>query len=137
MIENNKNYVEINNIALESERHMISNRAAAAISNAALIVFGIITYSESDHIVDHKKVWRARQKKGGSLNTQPVENRIEAQFFYGKKNLTLTKEMVDGKYYSSNVVEDHYVLLGEPNGIYLTHFVVEKGTGSNIVRKNG
>ena len=62
LIENNKNYVEINNIALESERYMISNRAAAAISNAALIDFGIITSSESDHIVDHKKVWRARQK---------------------------------------------------------------------------
>ena len=100
LIENNKNYV-----ALESEIYMISNRAAAAISNAALIVFGIITFSESDHIVDHKKVWRARQKIRESLNTQPV-------------------------------IEDHYVLLGEPNGIYLTHFVVEKGTGSNILRKN-
>ena len=26
-------------------------------------------------------------------------------------------------------------MLGEPNGIYLTHFVVEKGTGSNIAQK--
>ena len=55
--------------------------------------------------------------------------------FLCQKKLTLTKELVDGKYYSSNVVEDHYVLLGEPNGIYFTHFVVEKGTGSNIAQK--
>ena len=50
---------------------MVSNRAAVAIRNTALIDFGFINFAESDHIVDHKKFWRARQKI--SVNTQPFE----------------------------------------------------------------
>ena len=69
-VKNNKNNVKINNSVLESEWYIVSNRAAAAIRNTALIDFGIITSAESDHIVDHLKVWGARQKIRESLSKQ-------------------------------------------------------------------
>ena len=70
-----ENNVEINNLVLESERCMVSNRAAAAIRNTALIDFGIITSAESDRIVDHLKVWGVRQKIRQSLLKQFLCNK--------------------------------------------------------------
>ena len=49
-------------IALEADRFDVSNRAAAAISSAALIDFGVVSAENRTHIIDSKKIWRARQK---------------------------------------------------------------------------
>ena len=55
-------FLEISSIALEADRFSVSNRAAASISTATLVDYGIISSSDSTLVIDHHKVWRARQK---------------------------------------------------------------------------
>jgi hypothetical protein len=42
------------------------------------------------------------------------------------------KEQKGSKWYSSKKVEDHYVLVGEPETVYLRHITLERGTGTAI-----
>ena len=57
-----RNVKPIPTIALEADRFDVSNRAAAAISTAALTDFGIVSAENRTHIIDFNKVWKARQK---------------------------------------------------------------------------
>ena len=53
-------------------------------------------------------------------------------FFDGRKDLTLFKAKVDNRWYSKTRKEDHYVLVGEPEMVYLGHITLERGTGAEI-----
>ena len=50
-----------------------------------------------------------------------LQNDVCAIFFDGIKDLTLCKEKVDDRWYSKRRKEDHYVLVGEPEMVYLNH----------------
>ena len=63
---------------------------------------------------------------------EPLDLRIAAVFFDGRKYLTLVKEKVEDKWYSSKRREDHYVVIGEPGTIYLDHLTLQHGTGTAI-----
>ena len=39
---------------------------------------------------------------------------------------------VNGNYRGQTVIEKHYVIVGEPNGFYLSHVMPEDGTGYKI-----
>ena len=39
---------------------------------------------------------------------------------------------VNGNYHRQTVMEEHYVIVGEPNGFYLSHIMPEDGTGYKI-----
>ena len=56
-----RNMIPIPTIALEADRYGVSNRATEAISTAALIDYGVINPKDKANIIDHHKVWRARQ----------------------------------------------------------------------------
>ena len=57
-----RNVKPITTFALEADRFDVSNRAAAAISAAALVDFGVVSVENRTLIIDSNKVWRARQK---------------------------------------------------------------------------
>ena len=57
---------------------------------------------------------------------------MSAIFFDSRKELTLFKEKVDDRWYSKTRKEDHYVLVGEPEMVYLDHTTLEKGAGAKI-----
>ena len=52
--------------------------------------------------------------------------------FDGCKDATLTIEKLNHKYYNSIVLQDHYVVTGEPNNFYLNHFTPATGKGIDI-----
>ena len=39
---------------------------------------------------------------------------------------------VNGNYHCQTVIEEHYVIVGKPNGFYLSHVMPEDGTGCKI-----
>ena len=86
------------------------------------------------HIIDSNKVWRARQKLRKNVRKDKVflQNDVSAIFFDGKKDLTLFKKKVDDRCYSKTRKEDHYVLVGEIEMVYLDHITLERGTGAEI-----
>ncbi|KAB7494927.1 hypothetical protein Anas_11759, partial [Armadillidium nasatum] len=55
-----------------------------------------------------------------------------ALVFDGRRDATLQISEVNGKYYTSTILEDHYVITGEPGDFYLDHFSPESGKGIDI-----
>ena len=109
-----KNLTPILTVASEADRYRVSDRAAAAICTATLIDYKIITLHDRTNIVDHHKVWRARQTARKSPKQEPVADEdIQAIFFDGRKDSTLVKQIIGDKWYGTKQVEDHCVLVGE------------------------
>ena len=54
------------------------------------------------------------------------QNDVSAIFFDGRIDLTLFKEKVDDRWYSKTRQEDHYVLVGEPEMVYLDHILLKE-----------
>ena len=136
LLHEDRNVKPIPTIALEvdSDRFDVSNRAAAAIITAALINFGVVSAENRTRIIDSNKVWRARQKLRKNVRKDEVflQNDVSAIFFDGRKDLTLFKEKVDDRWCSKTRKEDYYVLVGEPEMVYLDHIILESGTGAEI-----
>ena len=44
----------------------------------------------------------------------------------------MTMVEVNGNCHRQTVIEEHYVIVGEPNGFYLSHVMPEDGTGYKI-----
>jgi len=130
--EQERNMVPIPTIALEADRYGVSNRATAAISTATLVDYGIINPEDSNNIIDPNKVWRARQQLRKDLRANANEEDVTALFFDGRKDKTLVKEYIEGKWYGDKQTEDHYVLIGEPGTSYLSHITLERGTAACI-----
>lgn len=132
--QQDRNTVPIPTIALEADRYGVSNRAAAAISTATLVDYGVISLEDQINIVDHHKVWRARQQLRRTIRATPINNEEEimAIFFDGRKDMTLVREKRGDKWYSVKKIEEHYVMIGEPGTFYLCHLTLERGTGSAI-----
>ena len=124
----NRNMIPIPTIALEADRCGVSNRATAA-----QIDYGAINPNDKANIIDHHKVWRARQntRKELSQSEDFITTNITAIFFDSRKDQTLTKSKLGEQWYRRTATEDHYVLL-EPGSIYLDHITVTQGTGSKI-----
>ena len=83
LLHEDRNLKPMPTIALEANRFDVSNRAAAAISTAALIDFGIVSTKNRTHIIDSNKVWRARQKlrKNVKKDEAFLKNDVSAIFF--------------------------------------------------------
>jgi len=96
--------------------------------------YGIISLEDQINIVDHHKVWRARQQLRRAIRATPINNEEEtmAIFFDGRKDMTLAREKRGDKWYSMKKIEEHYVMIGEPRTFYLCHLTLERGTGSAI-----
>ena len=50
----------------------------------------------------------------------------------GRKDATMTMVEVNGNYHRQTVIEEHHVIVVEPNGFYLSHVTPEDGTGYKI-----
>ena len=53
-------------------------------------------------------------------------------FIDGRKDATMTMVEVNGNYHHQTVIEEHYVIVEEPNGFYLSHVMPEDGSGYKI-----
>jgi len=54
--------MESPNLAMMSERYQLSDRASAAVANAALKDAGLITDSDKTYVIDKNKLRREREK---------------------------------------------------------------------------
>ena len=83
----------LRNLAKECDRWRVSNRAGAAIANAALIDAGFITAENQTNVIDKSKLRRAlqdyrKERQAEDINTLE-ENQGHAYYFDGKKNHVL------------------------------------------------
>lgn len=122
------NMVELTEIAKSADRFGVSHRAAAGIASAALVDFGLITEDDQHLIIDHHKVFRAREKLRNQQMQSLTFDDIEALYFDGKKDMA--------KVFKNNTIrqqeEDHISFVQQPKSYFIGHKTVERGNADAI-----
>ena len=134
--------VPLSRFVREVDRFKVSYRAAAAIGNAFLKDHAIALKIEdvNEYLIDASKLQRERARVGKSAEAEKKQSQssINALGFDGKKSKTLVKVTTEikvtkrGRRGRGNCdtaektavkteVEDHYTIIEEPSGAYVTH----------------
>ena len=127
----------LRNLAKECDRWGVSNRAGAAIANAALIDAGIITPEDQKHVIDKNKLRRAIEKYRNERKVEDEaaleERQGHAYYFDGKKTISLcVEEDEQGKKYNCHRELELVSMSCEPGGKYVTHLEPEGGKGEQV-----
>ena len=109
------------------------DKADVAVALAILKAFEIVTEEDKRYVVDRSKLQRERQKYREEIRKKKQESYelVDSIFVDGRKDATTTMVEVNGNYPHQTVIEEHYVIVGEPNGFYLSH-VMQDGAGYKI-----
>ena len=85
-------------------------------------------------MVDRSKLRRERQKCIEEIknNDQELFELVDSIFVDGRKDATMTMVEVNENYHRQTVIEEYYVIVGEPNSFYLSHVMPEDGTEYKI-----
>ena len=129
-----QNRVMLKELAMVCERYKVFDRAGAAIASATLKAFGIVTEEDKRYVVDRSKLWRERPKYREEIKNKEQEfiELVDSIFVDGRKDAAMAMVDVNGNYHRQTVIEEHCVIVGEPNGFYLSHVMPEDGTGYKI-----
>ena len=133
----NRNKMKLRNLAKECDRWGVSNRAGAAIANAALIDAGIITPQDQTCVIDKSKLRRAlvsyRKERQAEDHKILEEKQGIAYYFDGKKTLSLcVEEDEQGKKYNTHRELELISVSSEPGGFYVSHLEPEGGKGQQV-----
>ena len=147
------NTISLKNFARECERYGVSNRAGAKIGNGLLRDLGMVKKNNKELLICPSKLRRERKKWGAALEKEEITKKLPQGFYTdGKKVPTLVRHTVENKIQvpgrtgraayrtvtkTSNIleVEDHYPVLAEPGGSYITHMTPEEGTGYALAKE--
>ena len=136
-----RNMHKLPNTAAAADRWNISSVAAADICNSYALDMGFLTEENKEKVtVDKNKLNRWRKKQRNEVNSK-LKASISSKpptalYFDGKKDATLTHQEKDGKLYTKTVLEEHYVMVEEPESVYLGHEVPFSGHGISVGLKS-
>ena len=126
-----ENRITLKEFAMVCERYEVSNRAGAAIASATLKAFGIVSEEAKRYVLDRIKLRRERQKYREEIGNKEQEL-LDSIFVDGRKDATMTMVEVNENYHRQAIIEEHYVIVGEPNGFCLLRVMPKDGTGYKI-----
>ena len=147
------NTMSLKHFSRECDRYGISDRAGAKVGNALLKDLGIVKRGSTSMLICPSKVRRERVKWGEKLVTEQKGRQLPSGLYTDGKRVptlnrqtTVTKVRVPGRRgraawrnvtHTSNtlVVEDHYHVLAQPGGDYVTHVTPEDGTGRALAKE--
>ena len=143
-LKSQQNRTELTFYIAEVSRYGVSDRAAAALYNAALKTVDLINDDNTKLVVDQSKIRRARDifsAKQKEIRKEKLEagGGLECLGSDGKRNKkTRVKEVqiINGepKEKFSIKTREHIVYTQEPTGEYLCHSEVSKGTGRDLCK---
>ena len=112
----------------------IGDRAAAALVNAVLIDFQVVTAEDTRNLVDRAKIRRAKKSLRDVLNSDHIqqESLLTGLYFDGKEVLTLETINVNGVQKTVKRKREHTVLVSQPEEGFLTHVTTERKTARVI-----
>ena len=118
------------------ERYEVSDRAGATVASATLKAFGIATEEDKRYVVDRSKSRRERQKYREEIRNKEQElfELVDSIFVDRRKDATMTMVEVNGNYHRQTFIEEHYVIVGERNGFYLSNVTPEDATENKIAK---
>lgn len=131
-----RNTHDLRHLAKVCDRYNISDRCGAAIANAALLDYGVIKENDMNLAIDKSKLRRQRSKHREIAKEEDKQNvlLIDGIGIDGRKDATLTtmKSDITEHYYSTTILEEHYVITGEPGDFYVSHTTPDSGKGVDI-----
>jgi len=102
---NEQNRMEWPHLAMTSERYQLSDRASAAVANAALKDAGLITDLDKTYVIDKNKLRREREKYRNIISEDEAifYKFIDWVYIDGRKDATLLTEhdAQTGKYHNN------------------------------------
>lgn len=123
--------INIPRFALECDRYGISDRIASALATSLSQDFELKDYKGEDVIIDRNKIRHEREKSRQKIMRERADvSLVKAFSFDSRSDTTLAPVMIEGRQHPRNVKETHYVVLRQPNSVYLGHFASEHGTSS-------
>ena len=138
LVQHNQNRKHWPNLVSMCERFRTSDREGAAIANGIMCDIGYISETNTKFVIDRSKLRRERAKYRMEIMTkeQTFIDVVDGIYLDGRKDATLsTRHEGDNKHYPTTVLEEHYVVVGEPGELYLTHFAPTDGRGESIALK--
>lgn len=131
--KNQQMRIQLTAFAKTCDRHGISDRSAAALASAVLHDVGIVTPEDPSKIIDRSKVRRERQKNRSTLQLRELsEINLHGLYYDGRKDKTLAQVKKGNKFYRQTVVEEHIVIVQEPECNYIGHVSPSSGTSQSI-----
>ena len=129
---NSKN---LNNLAVICDRHKVNDRAGAAVANAVLQDYGIITGEDNDLVIDKNKLLQSQRFYQKNLSKEAVKtsNGIIALYFDGRKDKTRVLVKDHGRFHQETSTEEHYTILSEPGNKYLDYVTPSTGRAKDIL----
>ena len=147
------NTMSLKHFARECDRYCVSDRAGAKIGNGLLKDLGIVKKGFTDRLICPSKLRRERSKWGAKLDQEASSVVLPGGLYTdGKRVPTLVRQVTETKVQvpggrgrsayrtvksTSNklVVEDHYPVVAEPSGKYITHITPQLGTGLALAKE--
>ena len=116
-------------VAVTCERFGISDRAGAAIASATLKAFGNVTDTNKTNVTDRSKLRRERQKYREEIqkDEELQFGAVDGIYIHGRKDATIISVKQGNSYHQKTIIEEHYVLVGEPYQFYITHIGATRG----------
>lgn len=114
------------------DRRGISSRAGAQLATALLRDLNVVTAENQEAVIDKSKVARERLKSRKEVSSTRTSDLL-AIYFDGRKDETITKEIVAGKSVRKSLKEEHISIVEEPGSKYFGHVTPINGTGKEIV----
>ncbi|CAG4974445.1 unnamed protein product [Parnassius apollo] len=121
-------------VAMTLDRYGILDRACAAIVSATLQDIGLVTESDTSSFIDRSKIRRAHAQTRSSwaaVNVLDGDDSLVCISFDGRKDKTMLYE--DNR--RKTVVEEHIILVKEPNSQYIGHITLATADALTISKK--
>ncbi|GBL94648.1 hypothetical protein AVEN_83967-1 [Araneus ventricosus] len=126
-----QNRLDFLTLASKCDRYGISDRAAASIASAVLQDIGIVHEGETSDVVDRNKIRiqskRLQNEVTKSTKLTVYRSLLTGLYFDGRKDNTKVLIEKDTKYYPKTTKEEHYILVHEPNSVYIGHLTAAAG----------
>ena len=131
--------INLPRLALKCERFQLSDCAGAAMANAVIKDLNsnnLLTKYDDSLIIDRSKLWRERVKYREEMrkNDDLQFSCINGIYMDGRKDATQVVIKEGGKYHQKTVIEEHYVVVGQPGEFYLTHVSPSDEKGRSIAQ---
>lgn len=120
-------------LAEACDRTGVSDRAASFIASSLLEDVGSIREDDVSSVIDRNKIRRARKRvRSEHQQDDKITLPLQGIFFDGRKDKTMTQEEIDNVKHRRTVVEEHIVLVQEPESQYMGHFTPASGSATAI-----
>ena len=126
-------------IVPDGQTWLLSDCARAAVANAVmkdLNFNGLLIKYDKSLSVDCSKLRRERRKyrEDARMENDALFLKADGIYIDGRKNAMQMMVNKEDKCFRKTILEEHYVVVGEPGAFYLTHVTPRNGKGQPIAQ---